>query len=115
MTCLTRSSFSEVLDNRQTRNITELVMREAESVSRHMKVNIPDNYIEDMMAYFLLNSSELVSAMYKDLILKKPLELSVINGAITRLGREFEVPTPINDIITACLSLPDIKAQKHKI
>ena len=115
MTCLTRSSFSEVLDNRQTRNITELVMREAESVSRHMKVNIPNNYIEDMMAYFLLNSSELVSSMYKDLILKKPLELSVINGAITRLGKEFEVPTPINDIITACLSLPDIKAQKHNI
>ena len=115
MTCLTRSSFSEVLDNRQTRNITELVMREAESVSRHMKVNIPNKYIEDMMAYFLLNSSELVSSMYKDLILKKPLELSVINGAITRLGKEFEVPTPINDIITACLSLPDIKAQKHNI
>ncbi len=90
-------------------------MREAESVSRHMKVNIPNNYIEDMMAYFLLNSSELVSSMYKDLILKKPLELSVINGAITRLGKEFEVPTPINDIITACLSLPDIKAQKHNI
>ena len=114
MTCLTRSSFSEVLDDQQTRHLTELVMREAESVSRHMKVNIPHDYVEEMMSYFLENSSELVSSMYKDLVSNKPLELSVINGAITRLGGEFGVTTPINDIITACLSLPDIRAQKLK-
>ena len=112
MTCLTRSSFSDVLDNQQTRNLTELVMREAESVSRHMKVDIPSGYVEEMMSYFLDNSGELVSSMYKDLVLNRPLELSVINGAITRLGGQFGVPTPINDIITACLSLPDIRAHK---
>ena len=114
MTCLTRSSFSDVLDNQQTRDLTELVMREAESVSRHMKINIPRNYVEEMMSYFLKNSSELVSSMYQDLVLNKPLELSVINGAITRLGGEFRIPTPINDLITACLSLSDIRAHKLK-
>ena len=112
MTCLTRSSFGEVIDNEQTRGLTELIMREAESVSRHMKVNIPKEYVDETMSYFLNNGGELVSSMYKDLELNRPLELSVINGAVTRLGKKFEVHTPVNDIITACLTLPDIKARK---
>ena len=43
--------------------------------------------------------------MYQDLINGNPLEIDVINGFISKIGKIYNVPTPINDTISSCLSL----------
>ena len=54
---------------------------------------------------------ELSSSMYLDLQAGKPLEVGVLNGAVSRYGKEHGVATPVNDFITACLAVTDRRAR----
>ena len=38
------------------------------------------------------------------------MNIEVLNGAVSRMGRETGVPTPANDFITACLLVPHNRA-----
>ena len=62
------------------------------------------------MQEFEREEAELVSSMYGDLLAGKPLELMGLNGAVSDLGRRYGVATPINDLITACLSVAHQRA-----
>jgi len=52
----------------------------------------------------------LVSSMYGDLVAGRPLELDNLNGAVSSLGRQHGVETPVNDLITACLTVSHRRA-----
>jgi 2-dehydropantoate 2-reductase len=41
--------------------------------------------------------------MYFDLLAGKRLELEAINGAVIRMGRQYGVPTPYNQVVYAGL------------
>ena len=56
------------------------------------------------MAEFQESSEELTSSMFLDLQSGNPLEVMLLNGAVSRIGKEVGVETPVNDFITACLS-----------
>ena len=111
MTCITRSSFGRVIDTSATRDLARQVMREAEAVGRARGVKLAADIVDSTMAHFLANKDEMVSSMHADLIAGKPLELSVLNGAVTRMGKEARVATPANDFITACLTPADDAAR----
>ena len=42
-------------------------------------------------------------SMYFDLVEGRRLELDAINGAVSRMGRELGVATPLNDTVYAAL------------
>ena len=52
-----------------------------------------------------------ISSMYLDLEAGNPLEVAVLNGAISTTGKETGVATPVNDFITACLIVADNRAR----
>jgi 2-dehydropantoate 2-reductase len=113
MTCITRSSFAEVIDTPATLDLTWRVVREAAAVGRAKGVNLADDVVESTMDYFQRFKNELVSSMYFDLEAGKPLELRVLNGAVSRSGEEAGVATPVNDFITACLMVADSRASNY--
>ena len=104
MTCITRSSFKEVLETPQTAELTHRVMEEAATVGRAAGVNLAEDVVETTMAHLFEEKDGLVSSMHADLNAGKPLELANLNGKVSELGRELGVPTPLNDFITACLT-----------
>ena len=110
MTCATRASFPEVLDTPETLDLTWRVMREAEAVARASGVELDGDVVESTMAEFQETRDELTSSMFLDLEAGNPLELSLLNGAVSRIGGEVGVPTPVNDFITACLSVANNRA-----
>ena len=107
MTCLTRARFEQVLDNPQTYELAIQVMSETKAVAEAEGIRLPSDIVETTMDDFMLHKSELVSSMHQDLLSGRPLEVDVINGAVSQMGKIHNVPTPINDVITSCLSLPD--------
>lgn len=34
---------------------------------------------------------------------KRPTEISVINGAVVRYGEKYNIPTPVNEVLAACI------------
>ena len=112
MTCLVRARFEQVLDNPQTHALAIKVMSETKAVADAEGINLPSDVVETTMADFMLHKSELVSSMHQDLISGRPLEVNVINGAVSQMGRIHNISTPINDVITSCLSLPNTLAAR---
>ncbi len=104
MTCITRSSFKEVMETPQTADLTLGVLEEAATVGRAAGVNLADDVEETTMAHLYEEKDGLVSSMRADLDAGKPLELANLNGKVSELGRELGVHTPLNDFITACLT-----------
>ena len=104
MTCITRSSFKEVIETPQTTGLTLRVMEEAAAVGRAAGVNLANDVAEATMAHLYEERDGLVSSMHADLNGGKPLELANLNGKVSELGRQLGVLTPLNDFITACLT-----------
>ena len=104
MTCVTRSSFAEVMNTPQTADLTLSVIEEVAAVARASGVNLDADIVESTMESFRRDRDELLSSMYADLEAGRPLELANLNGKVSALGRDLGVPTPANDVITACLT-----------
>ena len=104
MTCITRSGFPEVLDTPATRAMTLTVMREVVAVADAGGIHLGDGFADEVLAQFIEARGEMMSSMYNDLQSGNPLEVGVLNGAVSRIGKEAGVPTPANDFITACLA-----------
>ena len=110
MTCICRASFSEVMESASTAHLTRRVVEEAASVGRAVGVNLAPDVVEQTMLQFERDKGELVSSMYGDLIADRPLELDNLNGAVSSLGRLHGVATPVNDLITDCLTVAHRRA-----
>ena len=111
MTCITRSSMAEVVDTPATLDLARRVMQETAEVGRAQGVSLDDDIVESTMALCERLKHQFTSSMFLDLEAGNPLEISVLNGAVTRIGREAGVDTPVNDVITACLSIADDRAR----
>ena len=110
MTCICRASFSEVMDTARTADLTLRVVEEAASVGRAVGVKLAPDLVAQTMLQFQRDKGELVSSMYGDLMAGRPLELENLNGAVSTLGRQHGVEIPVNDLITACLTVSHRRA-----
>ena len=104
MTCITRSSFKDVMDTPQTAELALRVIQEAAAVGKASGVNLADDLVETTMFHLVEDKDTVISSMHADLNAGRPLELANLNGKVSELGRELGVPTPLNDFITACLT-----------
>ena len=101
-------------DTPETHDLVWQVMREAATVGRGKGVNLDSDVVESTMAHFEKVKHGLISSMYADLEAGNPLELDALNGAIARLGNESGIATPINDFITACLTVSDSRGRARQ-
>ena len=111
MSCITRAAFRDVLDTPETYAMTMQVMTEALKVGQASGVSLDDDLPESVMAGFREEKSGLISSMHTDLVAGNPLEVSLINGAVSRIGSELGVETPANSFIAACLTIADNNAR----
>ncbi len=111
MSCITRASFTDVLETPETYAMTMQVMTEALKVGQASGVPLDDGLPGSVMAGFLEETDGLISSMHTDLMAGNPLEVSLINGAVARIGKDVGVDTPANSFITACLTIADNKAR----
>ena len=111
MSCITRASFTDVLETPETYEMTMQVMTEALKVGQASGVPLDDGLPDSVMAGFQEEKGGLISSMHTDLVAGNPLEVSLINGAVARIGREVGVETPANSFIAACLAIADNRAR----
>ena len=114
MLCITRESMARVLATPETRELTRRVMSEAASVARSKGIRIADDVERQHLEFFDEHSRVLSSSMYLDLTKGNPLEVGVLNGAVSTAGREVGIATPVNDFIVACLTPYDRRAREAR-
>ena len=83
--------------------MTRSVLEETFSVGKAKQVSLEKDIVENTLEVFRKVEGTPVSSMFSDLQKGGRLEVSVLNGAVSRIGKEVGVNTPTNDFITACL------------
>ena len=107
MMCITRESINQILTTEDSFNLTKGVIAEVANVARSMAIKLPDKIEDEQMNYLLEHKEMAVSSMFMDLTNGNPLEVDVLNGAVSKLGKQNNIETPLNDFICeALLELP---------
>ncbi|HEX6798238.1 MAG TPA: 2-dehydropantoate 2-reductase [Ktedonobacterales bacterium] len=103
-TALTRLPIGNVLGTPATRDLYEGIAAEVEAVTRAVGAPVPP----DMVATALHAAEGFEpwtrSSLAHDLASGHRLELDALNGAVVRLGRAHNVPTPLNFALYAALA-----------
>lgn len=105
-TSVTRSSIGPILADPDLRAMFANLMRETVKVGQAKGVPLADDYPEERIAFMEKNMPPSMKAsMANDLDRGNRLELDWLGGAVSRMGSDVGVPTPVNDTIYAALKL----------
>ncbi len=111
MSCITQGPIEAVLETPAARGLMRGLMAEAEVVGRAKGAAFEDGVVDRTMERLYEERKTVTSSMYLDMRAGKPLEVGVLNGAVSKAGREVGAATPINDFVTVCLSVVDARAR----
>ncbi len=97
---LTRSTFGDVRNDPDRRWLLREAIAVAERVGRAVGVRFKADIVENIGAAIDTNPAE-GKASQLDLENGRPLELDGLSGAVVRLGRELNIPTPVHATVYA--------------
>lgn len=98
-----RGNHSVICREPETRNLIFQTVGEAIAVAQAKKIPLNNSLLEEVKAAMDAMPPTFQPSMKIDLERGKRIELEAVNGAISRMGKELGVPTPLNDFIYACL------------
>lgn len=105
VTSVTRQSIGALREDPETRSLLRSAMRETVAVARAQGIDIDEGFVENRLQWIDQLPAEMTSSMAEDLGRGNRLELDWLSGAVVRMGREHNVPTPTNAFMYAALKL----------
>ncbi len=111
MSCITQGPIKHVLENTDSLEMLRGILAEVKEVGLARGINFDPDIVDRTIENMYQNRETLTSSMYLDMIAGKPLEVSVLNGAVVKEGLKHYIKTPINDFINTCLSTVDNRAR----
>ena len=104
MTAVTRSTLGVIREDPDLFAMLQAAVMEGMALAHAEGVQFPPNALADMFAHMASMPPQTKSSMLVDLERGRRLELPWLSGAVTRLGEEHGVATPIHRFITTVLS-----------
>jgi 2-dehydropantoate 2-reductase len=103
-TAVTRTTMGPIMADPDTRRMFQAIMRETLKVGQAKGVKIGDEYLDQRMEFADKSvPHNMKASMANDLDRGNRLELDWLAGTVSRLGKELNVPTPVNDTVYAAL------------
>lgn len=105
LTALTRQPIGRIREDPDTRGLFEQIMREVLTIARAKGISLPEDTIAERMQFADNLPAEFMASMALDLKRGSRLELDWLSGAVVRLGKELDLPTPANRFVYTALKL----------
>ncbi len=96
LTAIYNRKNGQLLTSCAARGKLKTLVQEAEAVARKIGITIDTPPVKATLNVCKRTATN-VSSMLQDVRNRRPTEIDAINGAISRLGKELDVPTPVND------------------
>jgi 2-dehydropantoate 2-reductase len=96
---LTGYKNGQLLEQAETRDLMEALVREAADVARSLGVQLTGDPLERVRAVAELTGHNRCS-MGQDIDFKRKTEIDVINGAVVREAERLGIPAPVNRTVT---------------
>jgi 2-dehydropantoate 2-reductase len=105
VTASMRLPIGPIRNHPVTRKFYSDAMREAAAVGRAHGVRLPDDFVEERMAFVDTLPATMTASMHHDLERGNPLEVQWLSGSVVDLGAAVGVPTPIHRAVRDILIL----------
>ena len=99
LTALLGVPNGKLLQSQSARELMEEAAREAAQVATAHGIKLNFKNPAQAAAAVARATSDNLSSMLQDIHRGAPTEIEVISGAVTRLGREVNIPTPVNQVL----------------
>ncbi len=103
--CLMRANKGQVWDFVETPALMHQVLTEAVAVAHSHGIALSTTLPDEMVKIANTFPPQYKPSLLVDLEQGRRLEIEAWNGAIVRYGKAAGVPTPVNEVIYACLKL----------
>lgn len=104
-TTLMRTTIGPIREDPDRRELLHNVFRETVAVAHAKGIDLPPDFADTRLDFTDGLPTDMTSSMHHDLEAGNPLELAWLSGAVVRLGRQFGIPTPVNQAVFAALKL----------
>ena len=104
ITALCDITNGQVLDFPESKEISRLAVEEAAAVARATGVTVDYDPVE-VGFKVITDTAPNRSSMLQDVSVKRRTEVEFINGAIAKYGAQLGIPTPVNQTLTALISV----------
>jgi len=108
---VTRAPIGVVREQPGTRQMIIAAMHEIEAVARAHGVGLSKDVVTRSMAFVDSLPPSVTASMQRDIMAGLPSELASQNGAVVRLGRAVDVPTPVNAFLYHSLLAQERRAR----
>lgn len=108
----TRSTAGELRAVPETRALLAAAMREVEALARARGVALPADAVDQALATVDSFPAEATASMQRDIMGGRRSELLEQTGSVVRLGRAAGVPTPVHEVLLACLLPQEGRARR---
>jgi 2-dehydropantoate 2-reductase len=112
MTAVTRSPLGVIMSDPDLRAMLKAAVAEAVAVAHAKNIPVQGDMVEDVAAAYDALPPQTKASMLVDLENGRRLELPWLSGAVSRIGKEVGVPTPIHSFIAAVLK-PFVDGRTH--
>jgi len=105
LTSLIRAPIGPIRENTEARSLLADAMHEVVSLGIASGIDLDPGLADAQVRFCDTVPAQTRASMAVDLERGRRLELPWLSGAVARLGPQFDVDTPVNDIITRALAI----------
>jgi len=100
LTVMIDDKVAKALDHPEMVRVIQQIVGEVMAVAAAVKVPLAADMAEKVVRW-TSEIRDIHTSMYDDWKAGRPTEIDYLNGYVAKLGREFGIPTPLNDLLTA--------------
>lgn len=100
---VTRSTYGELREVKETRQMMLDLMNEVYSLSKAAGVNVGSDFVNKTMSFIDSFPYDSTSSLTRDVWEGNPSEIECQNGHVVRLGAKLGIPTPVNSFVYNCI------------
>lgn len=104
LTVLIDDKVSQALDRSEMKSVISNIVSEVSAVAMAQRVPLDDDIAEKVIQWSE-EIRDIHTSMYDDWKAGRPTEIDYLNGYIAQKGREFGIPTPLNEALTSMVKV----------
>lgn len=116
MGAILEASYGELAEGIHSRNMMNAIIREIFAVitasGQRTLWDDPDSYLNDFYTKMIPPTAKHHASMLQDIQRGRRTEIDALNGAVAILGREYGVPTPVNEVVAQLVRAKEERSMK---
>jgi len=112
---VTQSTYGEVRENDETRALMIELLEEVYQVSQKAGINIGPDFLGKTISFIDSFPYNTTSSLTRDVWQGRPSEIEYQNGTVVKLGKKYNVHTPVNRFIYNCILPMEKRARSNSL